>query len=225
MNAAIKIESSVHSVSDGVIEYPGYMNEAELSYFLSWAKPLKGKILDVAACAGHAVCEIAPFVESVVALDFRKEMVHKVIERAAEHNLTNIKACLSFSNHLNFNAGTFDGVICRGIAHHIGEIQLFLSEIVRVLKPGGWFLLEDIVGPNEFSFTKELDEVEKIRDPSHIHFYTPEIWTKMIAEAGLEQKKVEIAPKLYNLNNLFVKANVPELKQEFLMQKMLESKG
>lgn len=225
MEATIEIKPLIIPGSEQIIEYPGYMNEAELSYFLSWAEPLKGNVLDVAACCGHVVCEIAPFVESVVALDFRKEMIQKITKRATEKKLKNIKTGLSSLDCLSFGPATFDGIICRGITHHIANLELFLTEIVRVLKSGGWFLLEDIVGPNEFSFTEELDDIEKVRDPSHIHFYTPEAWKNMITHVGLEQKKIEIAPKPYNLGNLFMKTNVPVFKQSFLMEKIFGSKG
>ena len=225
MGIALEMEQAVIPVASRVTEAYEYINEAELSYFLSWAKPLHGKVLDVAASSGHVACEIAPYVDRVVALDFRRDMMNRIVQHAMERSLTNIDAMLSFSDRLSFQSASFDGVICRGIAHHISELGLFLSEIARVLKPGGWFLLEDIVGPGQFSFTDELDEVEKVRDPSHVHFYSPEAWTIIIEKAGLEQKRQEVAPKPYNLGELFKKANVSILDRSFLLEKMFASQG
>ncbi len=44
------------------------------------------------------------------------------------------------SDTLPFSGQTFDAVYCFGVLHHITSVQWAVSEIARVLKPGGQFL-------------------------------------------------------------------------------------
>ena len=43
--------------------------------------------------------------------------------------------------HLNFSDETFDTVTAFGVLHHIPNVSFVLSELVRVLKPGGYILI------------------------------------------------------------------------------------
>jgi SAM-dependent methyltransferase len=44
-----------------------------------------------------------------------------------------------------FDTGTFDLVLCLGVLHHIPNVTYVLSEIGRVMAPGGWALIREPV--------------------------------------------------------------------------------
>ena len=43
--------------------------------------------------------------------------------------------------HLPFSDGAFDAVYCKQVLEHVRDVQLFLSEVRRVLRPGGGLAL------------------------------------------------------------------------------------
>ncbi|QDT94315.1 Demethylrebeccamycin-D-glucose O-methyltransferase [Gimesia algae] len=51
---------------------------------------------------------------------------------------------------------SFDGMICNSLIHHIPEPQSVFAEIKRVLKPGGFLFLRDLLRPDSLT---ELDRL------------------------------------------------------------------
>src|SRR5258707_415022 len=50
---------------------------------------------------------------------------------------------------LPFEDGAFDVVTCRIAAHHFADVATAVREVRRVLRPGGSFLLQDILGHDD----------------------------------------------------------------------------
>ena len=59
---------------------------------------------------------------------------------------------LSDSESLPFEDETFDAVLSCGVLEHVGDINISLKEISRILKTGGFFFLYNF--PNRFSWTE-----------------------------------------------------------------------
>jgi methionine biosynthesis protein MetW len=98
-------------------------------------------------------------------------------------------------NVLPFGEGEFDVVICVEVLEHLFEPQRAAAEALRVLRPGGVFL---ITVPNigywrrrlELSLLARWNPVgdnlstrEPWRDP-HIRFFTPKILRRMLEQLG-----------------------------------------
>jgi hypothetical protein len=60
-----------------------------------------------------------------------------------------------------------------------------------VLRPGGRFLLIDMVGPENLVRRDARDEVERVRDPSHVHVLSPARVHAFSEAAGFEIKAEE----------------------------------
>ncbi len=74
---------------------------------------------------------------------------------------------------------------CRIAPHHFLDIQKFLTETARVLKPGGRFVLVDTTVPDDSPEAAGWQNaVEAVRDPSHVRNYTPDEWRQMTEAAG-----------------------------------------
>lgn len=162
-----------------------HSNEAALARCLECAKPRGGPVLDVATGAGHVAYTFAPHSESVVALDVTQEMLDIVDRVAGERGLSNITTKLAPAENLPFEAETFEGVTCRVAPHHFHDVRAFLSEVHRVLRPNGWFLLVDTIGIDDPLADQALQEIETLRDPSHIRNYTAAQWHSMVEEVGM----------------------------------------
>ena len=66
-----------------------------------------------------------------------------MIEAAQAKHLANAKFLVGDSEHLPFEAGSFDAVICTNSFHHYPNPQAFMQEAARVLKDGGRLILRD----------------------------------------------------------------------------------
>ena len=72
----------------------------------------------------------------------------KMIEEAEKKNIKNAKFIIGKSDELPFDDNTFDIVTCSQSFHHYPETDKPLQEALRVLKPGGIYIISDTgVGP------------------------------------------------------------------------------
>lgn len=208
-NAANYLTSAVHAKG------------ASLARLVELVAPQKSWVaLDVATGAGHTAAAFAPHVARVVASDLTPEMLVQTQKLATEKGFSNMETAIADAEKLPFPDASFDLVTCRIAPHHFPDIALFLAETHRVLKPGGVFALVDNVSPDEettpgFSKAELRDAAigynafEKIRDPSHGRALPTAEWLELMAEAGLELKHREHAPKAMDFANWVKTMNVP----------------
>jgi ubiquinone/menaquinone biosynthesis C-methylase UbiE len=153
--------------------------------------------LDVATGAGHTAAAFAPHVARAVASDITEEMLEEARKLAAAKGFANMEAVSADAEALPFEAASFDLVTCRIAPHHFPDIPVFVSEVQRVLKPGGTFALVDNIAPDAESTpgfsNAELRDAsltynafEKIRDPSHGRCLGMAEWSELITDSGLE---------------------------------------
>ena len=100
-----------------------------------------GKVLDVATHEGHFVQILIENLKSyseIAGIDTNEKAVE-----TAQNNLTqeNIRFWVMDAEHLEFEDATFDTVTISASLHHLANIPRVLDEMLRVLKPGGHFIL------------------------------------------------------------------------------------
>lgn len=78
-----------------------------------------------------------------------------------------------------FSASSFHGALLSHVLEHLSNPQGCLSEIYRLLKPGGWFFIEV---PNELRFMKK-DGQSLI---PHLFFFTPDTLRRMAESIGFQ---------------------------------------
>ena len=131
--------------------------------------------LDVATGGGHVAYAFAPHVARVWATDITQEMLDMVKAEAHKRGLINIRTAYAKAEALPFEDGSFDLVTCRIAPHHFDSIPEFLSEVHRVLKPGGLFAVVDNVVPDG-NVGDYVNAFERFRDPSHLRAWTMDEW-------------------------------------------------
>lgn len=168
-----------------------------LSRIIALAEPQKTwHALDVATGAGHTAAAFAPHVATMVASDITSEMLRETRKLAEAHGLANIETTFAEAAALPFAAETFDLVCCRLAAHHFPDLQAFVQEVKRVLKPRGRFALVDNVAPDRTMFPEasadklqravvDYNTFEKLRDPSHGFAPPPERWIALLENNNL----------------------------------------
>lgn len=158
-----------------------------LNWLLANAAPRPDDtVLDVATGTGFTALAFAPTVRSVIGLDVSPGMLSEARKRAEKDGIKNTVFHEGTAESLPFADETFDIVTSRIAPHHFLDIEAFLRETVRVLKPGGRLALIDTSVPDESPEAASWQNaVEVQRDPSHVRNYTPSEWRRMAESAGL----------------------------------------
>ena len=123
-----------------------------LGFDKSWrkqaAKKLNpGSVLDLGSGTGASYTDLINF--DVTALDPDEQML----------SLNNFeKKVVGKVEELPFNENSFDNVLCCFVWRNIDDTEKALSEVYRVLKPGGKFILLDMTRPKN-SFLKIIHKI------------------------------------------------------------------
>jgi ubiquinone/menaquinone biosynthesis C-methylase UbiE len=160
-------------------------NPTELARLVDLVQPNSSdSLLDVATGSGNVAFAFAPLVREVVALDITLPMLDQVRQGSVERGLLNIEARLGNALQIPAQGGEFDIVTLRLAAHHFSELPPFVAEVFRVLKPGGKFLLVDTAVPEDDELDILINQIEVLRDPSHVRSYRYSEWRGALEDEG-----------------------------------------
>lgn len=144
------------------------------------------RALDLGCGAGHASYALANGgANTVIAYDLLDEMLGIVAAEAQKRALSQIATQQGPVESLPYPDDSFDLVVTRFSAHHWHDMNAALSEVARVLAPGGTLVVIDVVAPETPLFDTVLQTVELLRDPSHVRDYRISEWAAMLADSGL----------------------------------------
>jgi ubiquinone/menaquinone biosynthesis C-methylase UbiE len=169
------------------------------------------RVLDAGCGTGHTALAFAPMVAEVVAVDITEAMLAQGRKMARDRGLANIDFKRGDVERLPFPDASFDLVTSRYSAHHYPHPAVALREFARVLKPGGAFLLVDVVAPDAPAQDTFLNTIELLRDPSHVRDHTVEQWQRMLATAGFAAEALEGWPLRLEFESWVARMNTPFL--------------
>lgn len=200
--AANYTRSSFHTASE------------RLQEVLELTNPQRGDLaLDVATGTGNTALAIAPHVRRVIGVDLTRAMLDQARRVAAGRSITNTDWVLGDAERLPFEDATFDIYVVRAAPHHFQDLDAFLAEAFRVLKPGRDATFIDCAPP--MPARDVLHPVEVRRDPSHVLSLTLEEWTARLEGAGFEVERAAARELEWNyeewMNTMAVE---PALAQE-----------
>lgn len=202
-----------------------HSNPAALERLIQIAQPKGGVVLDVATGSGHTAIAFAPRVDRVVASDMTQDMLLVCRREAQTRNLSNVETSIARAEFLPFRNESFDGVTCRMGAHHFGNVPQFLREARRILKPDAWLLLVDTSGPEGEVEAHLLDQIERLRDPSHGHDFSPNEWRTLMQEQHFQIIYEEASRKTLDMEDWMNRTSVPKEKRKAITDAINDSKG
>lgn len=174
---------------------------AELDLLVEMAQPVSTWImLDVATGGGHTALKFSPYVQEIIATDLTPKMVERAAAFLTGLAVKNVSFEPADAENLPFKDEQFDLVTCRIAAHHFPDPARFIREGVRVLRRGGLLLVQDQVLPEDNLSARYIDQIERLRDPSHNRAYSQTEWKYMFQNAGLKIERVEQIVKKHILN-------------------------
>jgi SAM-dependent methyltransferase len=152
----------------------------DLDLLVEWAAGAR-TALDVATGGGHVARRLRQVGIEVVSCDPAPGMRPDVVCRA---------------EHLPFADGSFDVVATRVAAHHYDDVEQAVAEMARVAA-------STVVIVDNVFMGDDVEEAEKLRDPSHVRNYSDAEWLAFAALAGLKvedvrffEKPIELQPWL-----------------------------
>jgi SAM-dependent methyltransferase len=153
------------------VESDTHREGRDLDLLVSWAE---GKTaLDVATGGGHVARRLREEGFQVTTLDPAPGMRADVLAPA---------------EHIPFADGSFDTVATRIAPHHFSDIRAAVGEMARVA--GRVVLVEDTLFDSD-----EVEEAERLHDPTHVRSYSAREWRSFLEDAGLGIEAVELQPK------------------------------
>ena len=165
-----------------------------LPVVLNLADPNKNDIvLDVATGTGNTALAFAALVSKVTGIDMSPKMLEQAKTRANTEKILNAEFLEGDAENLPFPDSSFTIVTSRHAPHHFHDVSKFLSEVTRVLKPRGRFVMSDqiVVHAEDQEW---VDTFQRTRDPSHFRQRLVTQWQDLIHGAGLIWVKDQLVP-------------------------------
>jgi ubiquinone/menaquinone biosynthesis C-methylase UbiE len=178
------------------------------------------RVLDLATGSGHTALQLSKFSSRVIAVDLTPEMLRETRANAVTLSITNVSPVLGDVMELPFADASFDVVACRIAPHHFQDLDVSLQETVRVLRTGGKFYVLDCSAPDDPEALAFIDEIEKLRDPSHVALYSPQRWLKSLAAVALRVKDIKLLPRRYDLYSWLDRARTSERARHLIFRKI-----
>ena len=184
------VRESFRDVAANYARSSFHTSGARLQEVLDLARPRPGDLaLDVATGTGNTAFALAPYVRRVIGLDLTREMLDEARRIAAERKVMNVDWVIGDAAHLPFEDSTFDTYVVRAAPHHFVDVDAFLAEAHRVLKPDRDAAFVDCAPP--LPARDVLHEVEVRRDPSHVMSLTLDEWIGKLQLAGFQVESAQ----------------------------------
>ncbi len=157
-----------------------------------------GNVLDVASGDGDFIAMLIDALkdyESFTGIDSNKKEIKKAKKNLAGKS---IKIHLMNAEKLKFDDNKFDFVSLANSLHHLENMNEVLAEMKRVLKPGGYFIIQEMFCDGDQTEAQKTDidshtlgaEIDNVLGIYHQKTYTKKTIMGIIEELNLREFKV-----------------------------------
>jgi ubiquinone/menaquinone biosynthesis C-methylase UbiE len=212
------VQAQFGAVAERYVTSAIHARGGDLARIIALAQPRGDqRLLDIATGGGHTALAFAPYVREVVATDLTPRMLEVAEAFIREQGAANVAFQIADAEALPFADADFDIVTTRIAPHHFPNPQQYVREVARVLCPGGIFVLDDNMAPDDQELDAFVNRFEQWRDPSHVRNHTIAEWSAWMREAGLQVEHVEpLQVKRYEFANWTEQMRMPEAERAAL---------
>lgn len=143
-------------------------------------------VLDIATGTGHTAFALARHCAEVTATDLTPQMLAQAVTLRTQHGTTNVHLAVADVHALPFPSAAFHRITCRRAAHHFSDIARALTEMRRVLRPGGRVIIDDRSVPEDDFVDRCMNALDVCHDESHVRQYRASEWRRLLAAAGFD---------------------------------------
>jgi SAM-dependent methyltransferase len=168
------------------VESPSHARGEDLDRIVALATEHSGeRIVDVGTGVGHTLRRVAPSFRAAIGVDATREMLEAGVGVLAGAGVTNALLVQADAAALPIASRSADVVTSRLAAHHFVDAAGAFREIARILRSGGLFVLVDNFAPDDPELQSFINEIETLRDPSHVRNHTVAGWRRLLEHAGM----------------------------------------
>ena len=179
--------------------------------------------LDIGTGAGFAAFELSKSCEKVEATDISEGMINEAKKIMKERKINNLNFNICSAEELNYSDKEFDIVTCRTAAHHFLDVEKFCSEVHRVLKDEGEFIIVDTITSDQIKLNNWHQEVELIRDKSHIKNLSLIEWKSILKISKFSFLDIIQSRVTMNLNDWMERSGTSDKDKKILKDKFQNS--
>ena len=179
--------------------------------------------LDIGTGAGFAAFELSKSCEKVEATDISEGMINEAKKIMKERKINNLNFNICSAEELKYSYKEFDIVTCRTAAHHFLDVEKFCSEVHRVLKDEGEFIIVDTITSDQIKLNNWHQEVELIRDKSHIKNLSLIEWKSILKISKFSFLDIIQSRVTMNLNDWMERSGTSDKDKKILKDKFQNS--
>lgn len=166
----------------------GFDPDASVRFVLEQALPLRGRVLDIGTGKGRFVVPLARHATNITTVDVNGEEQQRArLEAMLVGVADRIRFVIHDARSLPWPAASFDAVVSWNVFHHLDDPGRVFGEMLRVLKPGGKFVLADF-SPSGFRLMDEIHAAEGRRHPHPPSRFAH--WRARLRHAGFAVRRV-----------------------------------
>ena len=212
------VQAQFDAVAERYVTSVTHARGGDLARMIELAKPRGNeRLLDIATGGGHTALAFAPHVREVVATDLTPRMLEVAEAFIRQQGAANVTFQVADAEALPFPATDFDIVTTRIAPHHFPNPRQYVREVARVLRPGGVFVLDDNMAPDDQELDVFMNHFEQWRDPGHVRSHTIAEWSAWMQDAGLRIEHVEpLQPKRYEFATWTEQMRMPATERDAL---------
>ena len=144
------------------------------------------RVVDVACGPAFLTMAFAEKCRHAVGVDATGELLNGARREAARRRIDNVAFVLGDVNRLVLRDRSCDVASCRAAFHHFPDPANVLSEMQRLLRPGGTILIADMLASKDPEQAAYHDRIERLCDPTHTRALAGTEFEQLFRDAGLE---------------------------------------
>jgi SAM-dependent methyltransferase len=214
------VQAGFGAHAQAYVQSAGHRGGPDLDRVVALAGEPCGRALDVATGGGHTALALAREGWEVVASDMTGQMLRTAGRFLRDEGFA-VASVAADAERMPFADGSFRLITCRIAAHHFPDVPTFVAECRRLLKRGGGFVVQDLLGHERPELDAFLHEVETRRDPSHVRSLRLLEWQEVMRTAAFQPGQLHLYRKTHDWEEWTGRTGMRIAEAEMLWRDML----